>query len=33
MAEKLTFFSRRIGIAKDLDGNNIQNKIIAGLRL
>ena len=27
------FFSRRIGIAKDLDGNNIQNKIIAGLRL
>jgi len=27
------FFSRRIGIAKDLDGNSIQNKIIAGLRL
>ena len=27
------FFSRRIGIAKDLDGNNIQNKIIVGLRL
>ena len=27
------FFSRRIGIAKDLNGNNIQNKIIAGLRL
>ena len=27
------FFSRRIGIAKDIDGNNIQNKITAGLRL
>ncbi len=27
------FFSRRIGIAKDINGNNIQNKIIAGLRL
>ena len=27
------FFSRRIGIAKDLNGNNIQNKIITGLRL
>ena len=27
------FFSRRIGIAKDLDDNNIQNDIIAGLRL
>ena len=27
------FFSRRIGVAKDLEGNNIQNKIIAGARL
>tara|TARA_B100001057_G_C22866121_1_gene956538 strand:+ start:2668 stop:4923 length:2256 start_codon:yes stop_codon:yes gene_type:complete len=27
------FFSRRIGVAKDLDGNNIQNKIVAGARL
>ena len=27
------FFSRRIGIAKDLDGNSIQNKITAGMRL
>ena len=27
------FFSRRIGVAKDLDGNTIQNKIIAGARL
>ncbi len=27
------FFSRRIGIATDLDDNNIQNDIIAGLRL
>ncbi|MBT8268638.1 MAG: carbohydrate binding family 9 domain-containing protein [Bacteroidia bacterium] len=27
------FFSRRIGIARDLDDNNIQNDIIAGLRL
>ena len=27
------FFSRRIGVAKDLNGNNIQNKIIAGARL
>ena len=31
--EARPFFSRRIGIAKDLEGNNIQNKIIAGLRL
>ena len=31
--EARPFFSRRIGIAKDLNGNNIQNKIIAGLRL
>lgn len=27
------FFSRRIGIASDLDGNTIQNDIIAGARL
>ncbi|WP_139000913.1 DUF5916 domain-containing protein [Hyunsoonleella aestuarii] len=27
------FFSRRIGIAKDLDDNNIENEIIAGVRL
>ena len=27
------FFSRRIGIAKDIDGNNIENEIIAGVRL
>ena len=27
------FFSRRIGVAKDLDGNTIQNKIIVGARL
>ena len=27
------FFSRRIGVAKDLDGNTIENRIIAGLRL
>ena len=27
------FFSRRIGVAKDLDGNNIENKIIVGTRL
>lgn len=31
--EARPFFSRRIGIAKDINGNNIQNKIIAGLRL
>tara|TARA_Y100000991_G_scaffold189039_1_gene154736 strand:- start:5538 stop:7754 length:2217 start_codon:yes stop_codon:yes gene_type:complete len=31
--EARPFFSRRIGIAKDLNGNNIQNKIIAGIRL
>jgi len=31
--EARPFFSRRIGIAKDSEGNNIQNKIIAGLRL
>jgi len=28
-----TFFSRRIGVAKDKDGNTIENRIIAGLRL
>jgi hypothetical protein len=27
------FFSRRIGIARNLDGNNIENDIIAGVRL
>mgnify|MGYP001202029853 FL=1 len=27
------FFSRRIGVAKDLNGNTIENRIIAGLRL
>lgn len=27
------FFSRRIGIARDADGNNIENDIIAGVRL
>ncbi len=27
------FFSRRIGIAKDLDGNAIENPIVAGVRL
>jgi hypothetical protein len=27
------FFSRRIGIAKDVDGNSIENDIIAGIRL
>ncbi len=27
------FFSRRIGIAQDLNGNNIENDIIAGVRL
>ena len=28
-----TFFSRRIGVAKDENGNTIENKITAGLRL
>ena len=28
-----TFFSRRIGIANDIEGNSIQNDIIAGARL
>lgn len=27
------FFSRRIGIARDKDGNNIENKIVGGVRL
>jgi len=27
------FLTRRIGVAKDLEGNNIQNRIIAGARL
>ena len=27
------FFSRRIGVAEDLEGNTIENKIIAGARL
>ncbi len=27
------FFSRRIGIAKDVDGNSIENPIMAGVRL
>lgn len=27
------FFSRRIGIAEDLDGNTVQNNIVAGARL
>ena len=31
--EARPFFSRRIGIAEDPEGNNIQNKIIAGVRL
>tara|TARA_B100001142_G_scaffold21067_1_gene19536 strand:- start:13614 stop:15830 length:2217 start_codon:yes stop_codon:yes gene_type:complete len=31
--EARPFFSRRIGIAKDKNGNNIENKIIAGFRL
>lgn len=31
--EAQPFFSRRIGVAKDLDGNTIENKIIAGARL
>ena len=29
----IPFFSRRIGVAEDLDGNTIENKIIAGARL
>ena len=29
----IPFFSRRIGVAEDLEGNTIENKIIAGARL
>lgn len=29
----IPFFSRRIGVAQDLDGNTIENKIMAGARL
>lgn len=31
--ETQPFFSRRIGVAKDQDGNTIENKIVAGARL
>ena len=31
--DALPFFSRRIGVAKDKEGNTIENKIIAGARL
>lgn len=31
--ETQPFFSRRIGVAKDRDGNTIENKIIGGVRL
>ncbi len=31
--EAQPFFSRRIGVAEDKDGNTIENKIIAGVRL
>ncbi len=31
--DALPFFSRRIGVAKDADGNTIENRIIAGARL
>ena len=31
--EAIPFFSRRIGIAKDPDGNTIQNNILGGIRL
>ena len=31
--ETQPFFSRRIGVAKDRDGNTIENRIIAGARL
>ena len=33
LRETQPFFSRRIGVAKDRDGNTIENKIIAGARL
>ena len=31
--EAIPFFSRRIGIARDLDGNTIQNNILGGVKL
>ena len=31
--DAVPFFSRRIGVARDIDGNTIQNKIIGGARL
>ena len=31
--EAVPFFSRRIGIARDAEGNTIQNNILAGVRL
>ena len=31
--DAIPFFSRKIGVAKDLDGNTIENKIITGVRL
>ena len=31
--DAVPFFSRRIGVAQDIDGNTIQNKIIGGARL
>ena len=31
--DAIPFFSRRIGIAKDPDGNTIQNNILGGIRL
>ena len=33
MRDVVPFFSRRIGVAEDLDGNTIENKIIYGARL
>lgn len=31
--DAIPFFSRKIGVAKDIDGNTIENKIISGVRL
>ena len=31
--DAIPFFSRKIGVAKDIDGNTIENKIIGGVRL
>lgn len=31
--DAIPFFSRRIGVARDLEGNTIENRIIAGIRL